>query len=117
MSPGPILWAGHCHCESCRRATSSPMTSFFGVPRAGVAWTGLIASYASSPEVARGYCEACGAQMFYQSTRWPDETHLYAASLDDPSAFQPEAHYHFAERVPWLGVGDELPKFEGSAEV
>ena len=26
-SPGPVLWAGHCHCESCRRATSSPIRS------------------------------------------------------------------------------------------
>lgn len=54
--------------------------------------------------------------MFIRSDRWPTETHLYAATLDDPSAFQPEAHYHFAERVPWLNVVDDLPKHAGSAD-
>ena len=28
-------WVAHCHCESCRRATSSPMTTWVSVPRTG----------------------------------------------------------------------------------
>jgi hypothetical protein len=43
------LWQGHCHCESCRRATASPFTSFFGVPNGTWTWTGKTpATYASS---------------------------------------------------------------------
>ncbi len=115
VAAGSVLWAGHCHCESCRRASSSPVTSFFGVRREGVAWAGAVARLSSSHGVERGFCPSCGAQMFYQSARWPEETHLYAASLDDPAAFRPEAHYHWAERVPWLSVSDDLPKFDASA--
>ncbi len=115
-APGPVLWAGHCHCESCRRATSAPVTSFFGVARDSVTWEGEPSVFVSSPGNERGYCGRCGSQMFYRSTRWPEEIHLYAASLDDPDRFQPEAHYHYAERVPWLTVLDDLPKHAGSAE-
>lgn len=115
-APGPALWAGHCHCESCRRATSAPVTSFFGVPQNSVTWNGELSLYPSSPGAERGFCGHCGSQMFFRSERWPEEIHLYAASLDDPTLFEPKAHYHYAERVPWLNVVDDLPKHDGSAD-
>lgn len=92
------------------------MTSFFGVARDSVAWTGEVAVHVSSPVTERGYCANCGSQMLFRSTRWPDETHLYAASLDDPAQFRPEAHFHYDKRVPWLDVEDDLPKYAGSAD-
>ena len=117
QSPGPVLWAGHCHCESCRRATSAQFASFFGVPRAAADWSGnLIKHSTSSGRVTRKFCAACGSQMSYENEKWPDEIHLYAASLDDPSLFIPEAHYHFAEKLPWVAITDDLPKYPGSAE-
>ncbi len=70
----------------------------------------------SSAGVSRGFCGACGTQVLYQNEIWPTETHLYAATLDDPTLFEPAAHFHFAERVPWLRVVDDLPKYPGSAD-
>ena len=115
-APGPVLWAGHCHCESCRRASSAPMTSFFGVARDSVTWTGAMTSRWSSPADERGHCPACGSQMFIRCSRWPEETHLYAATLDDAAMFIPEAHYHWAERLDWFEIRDGLPKHQGSAD-
>ncbi len=44
------LWQAHCHCESCRRATASPFTSFFGIANTAWEWTGAApATYQSSP--------------------------------------------------------------------
>ena len=111
-----VLWAGHCHCESCRRACSAPMTSFFGVRRDSVRWSGPLSEWASSAQVRRGFCGQCGSQMHYQNSKWPDETHLYAAALDDPTQFDPKAHYHFADHVPWLDVHDDLPRHTASAD-
>lgn len=115
-SDGPVLWAGHCHCDSCRRATSAPFTSFFGVPRNSLTWRGTLARHPTSEgRVTRQFCPACGTQMTYQYEGWPDETHLYAATLNDPAAFEPQAHYHFAERLPWVQISDDLVKHPGSA--
>ena len=111
------LWSGHCHCDSCRRATSAPMISFFGVPRDSVTWTGTLAeNKTSGGTVTRQFCAACGTQMTYQADIWPDETHLYAATMDDPSQFKPQAHFHYAERLPWLVIDDDLPKYAASAD-
>ena len=115
-SKGPVNWSGFCHCESCRRACSAPFTAFFGVDRTRVQWTGKISTYQSSTGVTRGYCPDCGAQVHYQADRWSHETHLYAATLDDPADFQPKAHFHWAERVPYVRVTDDLPKYAASAE-
>ena len=115
-SDGPVNWAGHCHCRSCRRACSAPFTSFFGIDRDKVRWTGEIAVNQSSPTVRRGYCPSCGSQVHYQAEKWSHETHLYAATLDDPAKFQPKAHFHWAEKVDWVTVADDLPKYAHTAE-
>ena len=114
---GPIKFACFCHCESCRRATSAPFTSFFGVPRDSVRWSGeLDKRLTSEGRVARKFCSACGTQMTYQWGGWPDETHHYAATMDDHEQFEPQAHYHWAEKQHWVVVDDDLPKYPGSAD-
>lgn len=109
---GEENWRGHCHCESCRRNTSSPFTTFFGVPRGAFRFTGVYPSiYQSSKGVKRFFCGTCGTPMAYESDRFPDEIHFYAASLEDATSFTPQFHTHYAERVPWVELADDLPKY------
>jgi hypothetical protein len=105
------LWQAHCHCESCRRATASPFTSFFGIANGAWEWTGAPpATYNSSPGTYRDFCPTCGTQMTYRSATYPDETHFYAATLDHPEAFEPTIHVHSNEQLPWLHLSDDLPR-------
>ena len=92
------------------------MVSFFGVPRRTVNRQGKMTIRQSSKGVTRGACSACGSQMLYESDIWPDESHLYAATLEDPSMFKPTAHVHWLEKVGWLTISDSLPKYPGSAD-
>lgn len=104
-------WQAHCHCESCRRNCAAPMTSFFGIDHGKWRWTGdAPALYASSPGVRRYFCPHCGTPMAYESDRWPHERHFYAATLDDPSAFQPTEHVNWNEHLPWAAPADRLPR-------
>ena len=112
---GPENWRAYCHCESCRRNTASPVTAFLGVPRSAFRFTGKApAVYRSSPGVRRLFCAACGTPMAYDSDRYPDEIHLYAATLENPENYRPQAHVHVAERLNWFDVNDELPRHPGS---
>ncbi len=107
----PPVWQVHCHCESCRRATSSPMTSFFAMPDGAWSWTGAAPQlYRSSAKGERYFCKVCGSQMGYRHASLPDEMHFYAASLDDPTLFTPTAHDFWPEHLPWLHLADHLPK-------
>ena len=104
-------WRAHCHCESCRRQTSSPFTTFMGVPNGAWRFTGEQPKvYVSSPGVRRMFCGTCGAPVAFEADRFPDEIHFYAASLDDPTKFEPERHVHAGERLPWIHLDDGLPR-------
>jgi hypothetical protein len=48
--------------------------------------------------------------MFFESTRWPGETHVARALFADPLDRAPSAHVFYEEHVSWLDVNDALPK-------
>lgn len=106
----PILWAAFCHCEDCRRTASVDYVSWFGVNRGTVKWSGPRATYRSSSKVVRSNCEKCGSPLSFETEVFPDEAHLYAPTLLDPSIYKPTAHIFWSERLPWVNVRSDLPK-------
>ena len=110
-APGAILRQGFCHCESCRRATASPVTAFLMSRAEAVRWTAAAPrTHESSPGVTRGFCAACGTPMFYATADLPGEIHLYSATLDAPERAAPSGHSFWSERLPWLAIADDLAK-------
>jgi hypothetical protein len=104
---GEPIWVAHCHCESCRRASSAAFVTWAGFGRADFAVTaGEPAAYRSSPGVVRRFCPRCGSPLTYEGERWPDQVHVLVCSFDDPAAFQPTEHVHIDERLPWLHLAD-----------
>jgi hypothetical protein len=105
-------WTLYCHCESCRRGTSSPITTWISVPRSAFRFKqGAPRYFSSSPGVRRGFCATCGSPLTYEGERIPDEVHLYAAALADPSKVKPQRHVFVDEQLPWFETVDELPRF------
>lgn len=109
---GAPNWTLHCHCESCRRATSSPLTTWISVPRRAFRFTrGSPRYFQSSPGVRRAFCGDCGSPLTYENERMADEVHLYAAALADPGEVAPQRHVFVAEQLPWFEVLDDLPRY------
>ncbi|MEM9097149.1 MAG: GFA family protein [Pseudomonadota bacterium] len=112
---GTPLWQAHCHCESCRKSCSAPVTSFLGVRDGDWEWTGEAPQvYERSPGVRRYFCARCGSQMAYAADKFPGEIHFYAASLDDVDAYAPTFHVFAGEAVPWLHFQDDLPRYHST---
>lgn len=108
---GAPNWQAHCHCESCRRATSAPIASFFAVSHDRIRWSGIPPQlYESSPGIFRSFCPRCGSPLTYQSNIRTGEIDLYAATLDDPAGFAAERHLFWDEHLSWLCIADDLPK-------
>jgi hypothetical protein len=101
----------HCHCESCRRHTSSPVATFVCVRQENFRYlSGAPVAYASSPGVTRTHCGRCGAPMTYTSNR-NTQVDLYVGTLDDPTAVVPTYHAYVAEQLPWFETADMLPRY------
>ena len=61
-----VLFMGHCHCESCRRITSSGFTSFIGVSDGHWQWTAAAPKTLKTDDgVIRSFCGTCGSPMAY----------------------------------------------------
>ena len=109
-------WVAHCHCEDCRRATSTAIATYAGFRKESVRFPNdAPASYQSSPGVTRRFCSKCGSPISYEGERWPDEIHLFVCAFDDPSTFEPKAHVYVAEQLPWLHLTDDLPRHDKSS--
>jgi hypothetical protein len=107
---GRANWVGHCHCDSCRRATASAFTTWIGQENGFWRLVGEEpATYQSSPGNLRGFCRTCGSPIFYQSQRYANEMHFYAALLDNADGIEPQAHFHADEKLSWVHMSDGLP--------
>jgi hypothetical protein len=112
---GDPLVAVHCHCESCRRQTSSPVATFVMVRRTTLHFTrGLPKEYASSSGVRRSFCADCGSPIAYQTDRRPDIVDLFAGTLTDPAAVAATCHVHAEEQLAWFEMLDDLPRYARS---
>ncbi len=111
---GPDLTCVNCHCESCRRQCSAPMTTYVGVADGKWRWTGAQPKvFESSPGVERSFCEQCGTPMSFCSKTLSGVMHVYLAALENPNAISPSAHVAYEEKLDWFSVTDELPKHNG----
>ena len=113
---GAPRWVAHCHCQSCRRATGAPITTYVGFTLQHFAWAAdAPPGFASSPGVLRRSCATCASPLSYESRRWPGEIHVHLGALDRPQDYPPAMHVYVEERIDWLEVHDALPRYQGVA--
>lgn len=98
----------------------APLVTWSGVSDGNLKITAgesLLTRYASSSEATRSFCSVCGSQLFFNSTRWPGETHIATASLLEGPDKRPSAHVFFSDRADWFACEDELKKCGGPTGV
>jgi hypothetical protein len=117
---GAPLFAGHCYCADCRRASGSGFIPFMGFTSSAVRFCGATrqsrCTTARGSEAARNFCSVCGSLVF-GGVVGRDESHtVYAGSLDDPSLFRPQIAIFTRGRPAWALVPEALKVFEASPE-
>lgn len=110
---GDPKWVAYCHCDSCRRATSAPVTTYVGVGVDQFRFLqGEPAIYESSPGVRRYFCPRCGSPLAYSADRFPGEVHLHVGTLADPNRVAPRMHVFAGEQLAWFEIADDLRRFD-----
>ncbi len=108
---GDPLLTTLCHCSICRRAAGAPLVAWAMYPlRDFVLERGKLATFASSPGVERGFCAACGTTLSFAADFIPGLIDVTIASLDEPDELPPQLHMWESRRIPWLVLGDDLPR-------
>ena len=104
----PRSRASVCYCRMCQKASGAPFMAFVRFPAAQVTWSRPPAVFASSNQVERGFCPACGTPLTYRQIGG-DYISLTLNSLDDPSQVQPEMSFSSEARPEWVAHLGELP--------
>tara|TARA_R110002020_G_scaffold36894_52_gene111115 strand:- start:9471 stop:9914 length:444 start_codon:yes stop_codon:yes gene_type:complete len=110
---GEPVWAAYCHCTDCRRATGAPVTLWVGFPAADVSWTGTAAQRTTGTGCVRRWCGDCGSPLSYADATIPGEEIYFAiGAFEAPERIAPRAHAFWASRLPFVAVGDDLPRHD-----
>lgn len=106
-------WVAHCHCTRCQRAHGAPFVTWAGFESSRVIVDDAehaLHWFESTPGAFRAFCDRCGSPMFFKSEHWPGELHIARALFTDPLGMEPMAHVFYETHVPWVSLGDDLPK-------
>ncbi|WP_282607767.1 GFA family protein [Pelagibius sp. Alg239-R121] len=107
-----VEFAFHCHCRKCQRATGGGHSSAFAVQRNEVRLAGEIRQYEQTIEngtvTCSSFCPTCGSPLFSSTARFPERLYIHAATLDDPSRFEPKFVVFEEAAQPWDQVNPEL---------
>jgi hypothetical protein len=113
---GEPVFAAHCYCRDCQKATGAGHNSALGMRREAVTVTGETRAYASTGDsgmpLTRNFCPKCGSMLFSEPTVLPGMMNITAGTLDDPSVFQPQLAIYVRSRPDWDRLAGDLTEFE-----
>lgn len=115
---GAPLYAGHCYCADCRKASGSGFVPFMGFSASAVAFSGASRPFSSPAangrEATRNFCPACGGLVFGGERGVSDSFTIYSGSLDEPDDFQPTIAIFTHGRPEWALIPPHCKVFERS---
>ena len=107
---GDPIWIGHCHCDSCRRASGSVMATLASYNTDQVEFTGTLpvsgANHPSNDGVIRSFCEKCGSPVAYGPNG--NVINLQLGLFNDPLQLKPQEHFFYDNKVDWLKADEHL---------
>ena len=102
-----------CHCTQCRKtsghywsATQVPATQFELTKDETLTW------FASSAEAKRGFCNTCGASMFWIHEADGGAISIASGTIDNPTDLRTDKHIYVADKGDYYDIADGLPQFE-----
>ena len=105
-----------CHCENCRR-THGHVAAYTSVLQADLNITSqqfLQWYHDESPDTYRGFCNRCGASLFWDARDGRGKMAVSAGSLDDSLELKTIGHVFVSEAGHYYEIDDGLPQFEYS---
>ena len=113
---GEPMYAGHCYCEDCRKASGSGFVAFMSYPASAVRFSGQTRTYsckaARGGDAVRNFCPVCGSLVFGGIVGQDTSHTIYAGALDDPTLFHPTIAIFAKGRPDWALIPPGLTVFE-----
>jgi hypothetical protein len=103
----------NCHCENCRR-THGHVGAYTAMDRAALTLLeekSLQWYHDASPDTWRGFCNSCGASLFWDAGAGNGRISVAAGSLDDSGNLKTIGHVFVSKAGNYYTIDDGLPQF------
>lgn len=107
---GPLRAVVACHCGQCRKSSGHHVAAT-AAPRDRVEVSGEVRWYRSSDRARRGFCPACGANLFWDGPG--ANLAIFAGTLDAPTGLRMAGHIFCADKGDYYDIDDGLPQASG----
>jgi hypothetical protein len=112
----------NCHCDNCRR-THGHVAAYTSVGKSDLvllSQQSLKWYHDKSPNSYRGFCDECGASLFWYATDSNDlfsshKISVAAGTLDSGHGLKTIGHIYVSEAGEYYQIEDELPQFAASS--
>ena len=101
---GPLRESVACHCSQCRKtsghywsATRAKTADLHLLEDRGLRW------YRSSGAAARGFCQTCGASLFWRP-EGADTTSIGSGTLDQTNGMKTLCHIFVADKGDYVDI-------------
>lgn len=111
---GPSRDIINCHCANCRR-THGHIAAYTAVQRSDLVFDSqhtLQWYHDETPDTYRGFCNQCGASLFWDAHDGRDKLSVSAGSLDDSGKLKTIGNIYVSEAGKYYQIDDGLPRFE-----
>jgi len=107
---GPLRPVIACHCAQCRKSSGHHVAAT-SVARSDIGISGDVTWYQSSDTARRGFCSACGSNLFWDGAG--ANLSIFAGTLDGPTGLTMAGHIYCADKGDYYEIVDDLPKADG----
>ena len=103
-----------CHCENCWR-THGHFAAYTALDQSALT---LVSAHTlqwfhdASPDTYRGFCNRCGASLFWDARDSRKRISVAAGSLDDSGSLQTIGHVFVGEAGSYYEISDDLPRYD-----
>lgn len=107
----------HCQCRGCQQRSGTGHSSYltFG-QRSEMRITGEASEWQIAGDSGNlknhAFCPTCGTPVYVTFVAMPDMIAVHAASLDEPSRFDPQFVTYAGRGEPWDVMAASLTRFE-----
>ena len=99
-----------CHCTQCRKTSGHYVASTACRPEhLSISVDEHLRWYRSSPEAERGFCDLCGASLFWRPEHGRHIC-IMAGTLDKPPGLDAIQHIFVADAGDYYSIHDGLPQ-------
>ena len=108
---GPLRDSVACHCVQCRKTSGHYVSATqVGPDQLEITRDETLTYYTSSPGARRGFCNRCGASLFWSHEADNGAVSVMSGTLDGPTGIATAKHIFTAFKGDYYDIADDVPQ-------